>query len=111
MKKVLIVNDDSQMLPIYVKLFVYAGYTVRQAVDPQEIINVLIKERMDAVILDLKISAMDFQLIRDLLEAYDPNLKVVVIKNDYKESTNRITRSPNNDSEKLFEQFVLAGRE
>ena len=71
MKKILIVNDDDQMRQNYSRLFVCAGFLVRQAIDPQEIVDILIKEQIDAVILDFEASLMDGPLIRDLIEVYD----------------------------------------
>ena len=110
MKKILIVSDEDEMRQIYVKLFVCAGFVVRQAIDPQEVANVLIQKHIDRIIVDLDMSAVDSQLICDLIKVYDPNLKVVVV-NDYPvEKPKRLITQTNNYSEKFAGQYVLSGK-
>ena len=78
MKKVLIIDDEDRIRDIYSRLFVQAGIIVRRAKDATEATNIMIREDIDLVLLDIKMSVVDGCTMFDVLREYDPNCKVII---------------------------------
>lgn len=78
MKKVLIIEDEQRIVDIYVRLLVSAGFIVRFANTAQRATNILVCEEIDLVLLDIKMPGISGQTIFEIIEEYDPNIKVIV---------------------------------
>ena len=59
MEKVLIIIDEDKMRELYVKFFACAGCIVRQASDLLNGLSLLMEEKMDLVLLDIKMPGLD----------------------------------------------------
>jgi DNA-binding NtrC family response regulator len=78
MKKVLIIDDEERIRDIYVRLFVQAGIIVRRAKDAQQATNILIREEIDLILLDIKMPEVDGRTMFEIIEEYNPKAKVIV---------------------------------
>ena len=78
MKKVLIIDDEERIRDIYVKLFVQAGIVVRRAKDAQQATNIIIREDIDLILLDIKMPVVDGRTMFEIIEEYNPQAKVIV---------------------------------
>ncbi|MBI4308808.1 MAG: response regulator [Candidatus Omnitrophica bacterium] len=78
MKKVLIVEDEQRIIDIYLRLLVPAGLIVRYAKDAQAATSILVREDIDLILLDIKIPKIDGRTIFEIIEEYNPNIKVIV---------------------------------
>lgn len=80
-KRILIVDDEEKIRRIY-KSFIYAVslklYDVVETSNATEATNRLIREKIDMVILDIKLAGVDGQVLFDVIKEYDPDLKVLV---------------------------------
>ncbi len=77
-KKVLIVDDEEKIREMYIRMFVEAGFIVRWAADGQAAINVLIREKIDLVLLDIKMPEVDGKTMFEVIREYDPDMKIIV---------------------------------
>ncbi len=78
MKKVLIVEDEQRITDIYLRLLVPAGYIVRCANNAQAATSILVRENIDLVLLDIKMPKINGQKIFEIIEEYNPDIKVIV---------------------------------
>ena len=78
MRKLLIIDDEDKIRDIYCRLFVQAGIVVRKAKNATEATNILIREEIDLVLLDIKMSIVDGCTMFDVIKEYDPHSKVIV---------------------------------
>jgi CheY-like chemotaxis protein len=78
MKKVLIVEDEQRIIDIYLRLLVPTGLIVRCATNAQAATSILVRENIDLVLLDIKMPEIDGSTIFEIIEEYNPNLKVIV---------------------------------
>ncbi|MEO8065550.1 MAG: response regulator [Candidatus Doudnabacteria bacterium] len=89
--KILTVEDDVTMREIMVhKLSATPGFTVIEASDGKEALEVWKKEKPDIVLLDLSLPEMDgFQVLETIRKDPDPvvaNASVIVLSNLYSQS-------------------------
>ena len=78
MKKILIIDDEAQIRNICWKLFDQAGLTVRRAADAREATNIMIREDIDLILLDLKMSRINGRVMFEIIQEYNPQQKVIV---------------------------------
>ena len=78
MKKVLIVEDEQRITDIYMRLLIPAGLIVRCANNAQAATSILVREDIDLVLLDIKMPRVDGQKIFEIIEEYNPSIKVIV---------------------------------
>lgn len=84
-KKILVVEDEAVMREIVVRKLKASGFEVVEAGDGKEAINVWIKEKPDAVLLDLILPQADgFEILKTMRENPDSRVsatKVIVLSN------------------------------
>ena len=81
-KRILIVEDEPHIRENYVKLFSKGDnelFDVLEAPDAVKATNLLIREKVDLVLLDIKIPEINGQKIFEVIREYDPTLKVIVV--------------------------------
>jgi DNA-binding NtrC family response regulator len=78
MKKILIIDDEAQIRNICWKLFDQAGLDVRRAADAREATNIIIREDVDLILLDLKMSRISGSFMFEIIKEYNPEQKVIV---------------------------------
>ncbi len=78
MKKILVVDDEKRIRDIYIRLLVESGFIVRQAASAQEATNILIREPIELVLLDIKIPKINGKEIFEILKEYNPRIKVII---------------------------------
>ncbi|MEI7426197.1 MAG: response regulator [Candidatus Moraniibacteriota bacterium] len=83
MQKVLIAEDDPMISEIYQKKFTDNGYIVLTAFSGDQVLEIVKKEKVDILLLDLLIPKMDgFAVIENLRNGkYDPDIKIIVSSN------------------------------
>ena len=78
MKKILVIDDEIKIRYIYTRLLVQEGYIVRMAQDAREATNVLIREDIDLILLDLKMPEVSGKTMFEIIQEYDKKINVVV---------------------------------
>ncbi len=78
MQMVLIIDDELKILTIYTRLLVEAGYVVRWASDATRATNILLREGVDLVLLDLKMPRIDGKIMYGVIQEFNPRLKIIV---------------------------------
>lgn len=78
MKKILIIDDEDRIRDIYSRLFVQAGIIVRRAKNATEATNIMIREDIDLVLLDVRMAVVDGRTMFDIIKEYDPLGKVII---------------------------------
>ncbi len=87
-KKILIVDDEPKIRDIYIRLFVEAGLVVRVASSAREATNIMIREKIDVVLLDINMPEVDGKTMYEVIQEFDPSLKVIIVS-AYPEHTQR----------------------
>lgn len=78
-KRILFVEDDTEMRELAVEFFLSAGYHVAQAVDGSDALEQLSVDDFDAVVTDLKMQEMDgMSLLREIHVRW-PDLPVILV--------------------------------
>ena len=78
MKKVLIVEDEPRIRSMYCDLLTTCGMEVREASNAWEAADTLISEKLDLVLLDLKLPCIDGKDFFDMIREHDPNMKIII---------------------------------
>lgn len=78
MKKILIIDDEDRIRDIYCRLFVQAGIIVRKAKNATEATNIMIREEIDLVLLDIRMAIVDGREMFDIIKEYNPLGKVII---------------------------------
>jgi len=83
MAKIVIVEDDPMISEIYQKKFTDAGFEVSAVTTGEQVLTLVKKEKVNAILLDLIMPKMDgFEVIKRLRSgAYDPDIKIIVTSN------------------------------
>jgi DNA-binding response OmpR family regulator len=87
-KKILVVEDEEYLRDLYVEILTKEGYTIEQASDGQEGLELMRKGGYDLVLLDIMLPKLDgFQILEKLqLEPpSSPNKAVLILTNLGKE--------------------------
>jgi DNA-binding NtrC family response regulator len=78
-KKILIVDDEQKILSMYTRMFIEAGYLVRWARNATDATNAIIREQFDLILLDIRMSQIDGKTMYEIVQEYDPAIKVIVV--------------------------------
>ena len=78
MKKILIVDDEVRIRDIYVRMFVPEGIIVRVAANAGEAVNILIREGVDLILLDIGMPNIDGRVAFDIIKEYDPQARIII---------------------------------
>ncbi len=78
MKKILIIDDEDRIREIYIRILVEEGFLVRQASDAKRAFNIMIREPMDLILLDIKMPEINGKTMMEVIKEFDPNMKVIV---------------------------------
>ena len=78
MKKILIIDDEDRIRDIYLRLFVHAGIVVRRAKDARQATNIIIREDIDLILLDIKMPVINGRTMYEIIEEYNPKAKVII---------------------------------
>lgn len=78
MIRVLLVDDDPGIQELYTRLLRDEGFEVYQADTAERATDFLITRGVDLVLLDIRMPRLDGAVMREVIETYDPNLKVIV---------------------------------
>ena len=77
-ERILIVDDEERIRNIYTRLFVERGFIVRQASDAVKATNILIRDNIGIVLLDIKMPEINGKTMFEVIEEYDPDIKVII---------------------------------
>ena len=77
-KKVLVIDDEPSIGRTYIKVLIECGFVARWAGDAQTALNILIREDVNLVLLDIKMPGIDGKTMFEVIQEYDPLMKVVV---------------------------------
>lgn len=83
-KKVLIVDDDANLVEIYSMVFKSEGFSVLVASSGKEGLKISLAETPDIILLDVLMPVMDgFEMLRELRKAneYGQNVPVIMLTN------------------------------
>ena len=78
MKKILIIDDEQGVRDVCVKALVEEGFIVRQASDALKGFNILVREDIDLVLLDIKMPEVDGKTMMEVIKEFNPNMKVII---------------------------------
>ena len=78
-KKILLVDDDPDMLAIFESILVGAGYKVITALSGKEAIKIAEKEQPNLIVLDIKMPDMDGVMTTDLLKDLEATRKIPIV--------------------------------
>jgi DNA-binding NtrC family response regulator len=77
-KRILIVDDEPRIRAIYGRMLVEAGLHVRLASNPEEAIEIIIREKIDIILLDINMPVVNGRTAFEIIHEYDPSLKIIV---------------------------------
>ncbi len=77
-RKILIIDDEPRILRMYVSMINEASLEARPASNAHEALNILIREPIHLVLLDISIPGIDGRTIFEIIKEYDPNLKIII---------------------------------
>ncbi|MBU6431137.1 MAG: response regulator [Patescibacteria group bacterium] len=85
MSKILIIEDDLFLLSLIVEKFIKSGFEVETAVDGEEGLNKILKNRYDLVLLDMILPKMDgFKVLEEVKKNQSlKELPIIVASNLY----------------------------
>ena len=79
METILIIDDEGKIRDTYKRLLNDEGYDVLVARDAQEGTRALIGDKtIDLVLLDINMCEIDGGYMKEIIDEYDPTLKVIV---------------------------------
>lgn len=81
MKKVLIIDDEERVRNIHKKICLSLGSEVCQvfeAADAVTATNILIRERLDLILLDIRMPGINGQTMYEVIQEYAPEVDVII---------------------------------
>lgn len=78
MKRILIIDDEQRIRDVYIRILVEEGFLVRQASDAKRAFNIMIREKIDLILLDINMPEINGGTMMEVIREFDPNLKVIV---------------------------------
>ncbi len=78
MKKILVVDDEKNIRDMYTSLLVSEGFKVIEASNASETNEILKKEDIDLVLLDIKMPDVDGETLSEVIQMFHKNTKVIV---------------------------------
>ena len=82
-KRVLVVEDDTDVRTLICAILIESGYNVYEACDGLEAVDALKKRRYDALLTDYQMPKMDGLELLDLAQAMWPELPVILASSDF----------------------------
>ena len=80
-KRILIIDDEEAIRRNYRRFFLTFGATLFEVIETANAIeatNYIIRERVDIVVLDIKMPHIDGRMMFEVIKEYNPKLKVIV---------------------------------
>ena len=80
-KNILIIDDEQRIREIYTRLFHAIGSTifkVFEASNAQEAKEIMIRERLDLILLDIKMPRIDGIQMFEVIKEHNPRMEIVV---------------------------------
>ena len=77
-KRLLVIDDESIFRVAYSRIFFNEGYIVRTAANATDANDILVRERIDIVLLDINMAEVDGSILYELIRTFHKNVKVVV---------------------------------
>lgn len=97
-KKILIAEDDDDILDILKKRFEIEGFSIVIAKDGQEAVNVTQTEKPDLIISDILMPKLDGLEMAEKIKEFNKNIKIIFLTNvKDKENLDRIKKADNFD--------------
>jgi DNA-binding response OmpR family regulator len=84
--KILVVDDEDEIREFLTDYFEQKGFTVLQAVNGEEALRLVAKEKPSAVLLDITMPGMDGILALKKIRELDPNVGVLMVTSHHSES-------------------------
>ncbi len=78
MKKILIIDDEIKVRKIYSKFLTTEGFKVFEARDADTANEVLKKEDIDLVLLDIKMPEVDGSIMYEVMQLFHREVKIIV---------------------------------
>ncbi|MBN2372935.1 response regulator [bacterium] len=78
MKRILVLDDEERIRNIYKKLLTLEGYEVIEAATAMHAHEILKREPVDLILLDIKMPKVDGSIMYDVIEQFHSRLKVIV---------------------------------
>lgn len=78
MKKILIIDDEERIRNIYRKLLIGEGYEVVEAPTASEANEILLREDINLILLDIKMPKVDGTIMYDVIKMFHKRSKVIV---------------------------------
>lgn len=78
MVKILLIDDDPSIQQTYTKFLKDEGYTVYQALSAEQATEILITCPVDLILLDISMPEVNGILMKEVIDAYDADIRVVV---------------------------------
>ena len=78
-KQILIVEDDVDLAKILQAILEKNGYKVRVALDGSEALDIIMKELIDCIVLDLKLTWVEGDIVIRLVKAYEKTKQIPII--------------------------------
>jgi len=76
--RLLVVDDESSIRNLYRRVFSPRGFDVLTASNAVEAREILIRERIDIIFLDINMAEIEGDILYEIIRAFHPELKVVV---------------------------------
>ncbi|MBF0485372.1 MAG: response regulator [Candidatus Omnitrophica bacterium] len=77
-RRLLVVDDEARIRDTYQKIFSKKGFDVLTAADAMNAKDLLVRERVGIVFLDINMAEVDGGILFELVRAFHPGVKVVV---------------------------------
>lgn len=78
MKRILVVDDEKKMRDVYSSLLKGEGFEVIEASDSPQAYEILKKEFVDLVLLDIKMPEVDGCVLHEVMQLFHKGVKVIV---------------------------------
>ena len=78
MNTIMIVDDEEKIRSVYGKIFKREGYTVLDAGNTEEAHELLLKNKIDLILLDINMAKVDGTIFYKIIDEFYPNAKVIV---------------------------------
>lgn len=78
MKKILVIDDEEKVRRIYSRLLTIEGFEVIEAQDADCANEILKKDDIDLVLLDIKMPIVDGSILYEIMQLFHKKVKVIV---------------------------------
>ena len=77
-KKILIIDDEQRIREMYIRLLVEKEFIVRQAENAKVALQILVRENIDLILLDLKMPQVNGSETFEIIKEYEPGKKIII---------------------------------